>query len=128
MRYLSAEEILQVHFQLIEDYGGSHGIRDSERLQSVILAPQQVAFGTEQYPGLFEKAAVYARNIIGDHPFSDGNKRTGTTVAGIFLIRNGYEIDCSNQELEDFAVKVATDKLDVPVIATWLKEHSKKAE
>lgn len=126
MKYLSAEEILRLHFQVIEDYGGSHGIRSEARLKSVVVAPQQTIFGSDQYPNLFEKAAVYMRNIIGDHPFADGNKRTGTVVAGIFLIRNGCEIYCSTKELEDFAVKVATAKLDIPVIAKWLETHSRK--
>lgn len=128
MYYLSAEEILQLHFQVIEDFGGSHGVRDERRLKSVIEAPQQEIFGAEQYPNLFEKAAVYMRNIIGDHPFSDGNKRTGTVVSGVFLLRNGYEIIVPNQDLENFAVKVATDKLDIPVVAQWLERHSKKKE
>lgn len=126
MHYLSAEEILRLHFQVIEDFGGSHGVRSEGRLKSVVLAPRQSVFGIDQYQTMHEKAAVYVRNIIGDHPFADGNKRTGMVVAGIFLMRNGYEVDCENQQLEDFAVKVATDKLDVPVIASWLEEHSKK--
>lgn len=126
MHYLSAEEILRLHFQVIEDFGGSHGVRSEGRLKSVVLAPRQSVFCIDQYQTMHEKAAVYVRNIIGDHPFADGNKRTGMVVAGIFLMRNGYEVDCENQQLEDFAVKVATDKLDVPVIASWLEEHSKK--
>lgn len=126
MRYLTAEEVLQLHFQVIEDYGGSHGVRSEDRLNSVVLAPQQSVFGADQYVAVYQKAAVYMRNIIGDHPFADGNKRTGIVVASIFLMQNGYEIESSTQEIEDFAVKVATDKLDVPVIAQWLEAHSKK--
>lgn len=126
MQYLSVEDILRLHFQVIEDYGGSHGVRSEGRLESVVFAPQQSVFGNDQYQTIYEKAAVYARNIIGDHPFADGNKRTGMTVAGVFLIRNGHEINCSDQQLEDFALSVATDKLDVPAVADWLAAHSKK--
>jgi death-on-curing protein len=122
--YLSAEEILRLHFQVIKDYGGSHGVRDEGRLLSAELAPQQVVFDQEQYETVFEKAAVYFRNIIADHPFVDGNKRTATTVCGIFLSRNGHRLTAAPKELEDFAVKIATDHLDVPVIAAWLKSHS----
>ncbi len=124
MRYLTAEEILHLHFQVIEDFGGSHGVRSESRLLSVISAPQQVIFGEEQYPGVFDKAAVYMRNIIGDHPFVDGNKRTAVTVCGIFLARNGARFMATPGELEDFAVHVATDHLDVPAIAAWLTTHS----
>lgn len=125
MRYLTLEEILLLHFQVIEDYGGSHGVRDDERLKSVVLAPQQEAFGIEQYPDIHEKAAVYMRNIIADHAFTDGNKRTGTTVAAVFLMRNGFSLTATPKGLEDFAVQVAVEHLDVPTIAAWLRAHSK---
>lgn len=115
-RYLNEEEILLAHFKLIERYGGSHGTRDIERVKSVVVAPKQEVFGAEQYLGLFEKAAVLARNIIGDHPFIDGNKRTVITVAFMFLQRNGKKFRAETGELEDFAVRIATDRLDVPTI------------
>ena len=89
-KYLSVEEILRLHHQLIEDYGGSHGVRDEGRLLSVVKAPKLAVFNQEQYITLFDKAAVYLRNLIGDHPFTDGNKRTAITVCGIFLARNGH--------------------------------------
>ena len=126
MRYLSEEEVLLIHHQLIKRYGGTHGTRDLERVKSVAAAPMQEVFGQEQYPGAFEKAAVYARNIIADHPFFDGNKRTGMAVAAMFLKRNGYQFVAKKGELEDFALKVVTEKLDVLAIATWFKPHTKK--
>lgn len=124
MRYLTLEEILRLHFQVVEDYGGSHGVRDENRLKSVVEAPKQEVLGAEQYPDLLEKAAVYLRNIIGDHPFSDGNKRTGVTVCALFLMRNKCKLTATPKDLEDFAVKVATDRLDVPVITAWLEKHT----
>jgi death-on-curing protein len=125
IQYLAEEEILLAHFKLIERYGGSHGVRDIERVKSVATAPSQEVFGAEQYPDIFQKAAVYTRNIIGDHPFTDGNKRTGITVAVIFLQRNGENFSAKQGEIEDFAVRVATDRLDVKVIAEWLRRHCK---
>lgn len=124
MRYLTLEEILRLHFQLIKDYGGSHGVRDDERVESVVLTPQQEVFGVEQYPDIHEKAAVYMRNIIADHAFTDGNKRSGVTVAGVFLRRNGISLTATPRELEDFAVQAAVEHLEVPVIAAWLRAHS----
>ncbi|MCA9323638.1 type II toxin-antitoxin system death-on-curing family toxin [Candidatus Saccharibacteria bacterium] len=126
MYYLTAEDILYLHFRVIEDYGGSHGIRDENRLKSVVNAPKQEAFGVEQYSDVFQKAAVYARNIIADHLFVDGNKRSGITAASIFLIKNGHRICASQKELEDFAVQIAVEHLDIPVIAAWFKAQSKK--
>ncbi len=127
MDYLTAEEILFLHFKVIDDFGGSHGVREESRLLSLAEVPRQEVFGAEQYPGVHEKAAVYMRNIIGDHPFSDGNKRTGTVAAGVFLGRNGIKLTAKPKELEDFAVQIAVGCLDIPVIAAWLKAHSKKA-
>ena len=126
IRYLTLEEILQLHFFAIEDFGGSHGVRDESRLQSVVAAPAQAVFGQDQYESLYEKAAVYTRNIIGDHPFADGNKRTGIMTGVIFLMRNGFSLTASPTELEDFAVTVATEGLDVEAIAAWLEQQSKK--
>ena len=126
MNYLSVEEIIHLHTRIIDDFGGSHGVRDDKRLKSVVEAPKQEVFSEEQYKTVFEKAAVYMRNIIGDHPFSDGNKRTGTAVVGVFLLRNRYVMTATNQELEDFAVKVAVEHLGVDEIAKWLECHSTK--
>ena len=125
VKYVTLEEILRLHFQVIEDFGGSHGIREENRLKSVTEAPKQVIFGGEQYPSLYQKAAVYLRNIVGDHPFNDGNKRTAITVCGIFLIRNGTGLKAMPKELEDFTMKVATEHLEIDEIATWLKTHSR---
>lgn len=123
-KYITLEEILRLHFQVIEDFGGSHGVRDEGRLKSVVQAPKQVLFDKEQYSSLYEKAAVYLRNIIGDHPFSDGNKRTAVTVCGIFLARNGSDLRADPKDLENFIIKVATHHLKVGEIATWLELRS----
>lgn len=125
MTYLTLEEILRLHFQVIEDFGGSHGVRDESRLKSLSEAPRQSVFGQEQYPTLHDKAAVYLRNIVGDHPFVDGNKRTALAACGIFLARNGQSLTAKPKELEDFAVRVAKEHLDIAQITAWLKAHSK---
>lgn len=125
-QYLSLEEILRLHFQVIEDFGGLHGVREEGRILSVVEAPQQIIFGAEQYLTMHEKAAVYMRNIIADHPFIDGNKRTGVTVAGVFLLRNNIVLSANPKELEDFTVRVATEHLSVPDIAAWLEQYASK--
>lgn len=124
MQYLTAEEILLIHHQLIERYGGLHGTRNLSRVKSAALAPSQYVFKEEQYKTIFEKAAVYARNIIIDHPFYDGNKRTGITTAVMFLVKSGYNFKAQEGEIEDFAVKIAVGKPDITDIAMWLKQHT----
>lgn len=110
---------------IIEDYGGSHGVRDEERLRSLVEAPQMLAFGVERYETVYEKAAVYMRNCIADHIFVDGNKRTGTTLAALFLIRSGRQLAATPQELEDFAVDVVVKRLSVDEITEWLMCHAR---
>lgn len=124
MNYLDIEEILQLHFQIVHDFGGSHGVRDERRIQSVFEAPKQSIFGKDQYETVYEKAAVYIRNIIGDHPFSDGNKRAAITVAGIFLMRNGRHLTATPKDLEDYAVRVAVERIDIEAIAMWLEANT----
>lgn len=126
MNYFDFEELLWLHFKIVDDYGGSHGVRDEGRLESALAAPWQEAFGQALYDTVFEKAAVYLRAIIADHPFVDGNKRIAVTLAVLFLNRNGRVLSASPKKLEDFAVQVAVEHLDIPTIAAWLEAHSKK--
>ena len=125
IEYLTVEEILRLHYQVIEDFGGSHGIRDEGRLESVINAPAVYIFGKDQYVSIYDKAAVYLRNIIKDHPFLDGNKRTGLIVCAIFLIRNKYIIKAAPEVLENFTLAVATEHLSIDEISNWLKVNTK---
>lgn len=124
MRIFSVDDIELIHMQIVDASGGSHGTRDRGRLESVVATQTQSVFGEELYKTLFEKAAALCRGIIGDHPFVDGNKRTGIMTALIFLERNGIPTKVEDKELEDFAVQIATEHLDVPTIAKWLEKHS----
>jgi death-on-curing protein len=124
IKYLTLGEILRIHFQVIEDFGGTHGVRDEGRLKSVVEAPKQIIFGKEQYPSLHAKAAVYLRNVIGDPPFSDGNKHTAVTLCGVFLARNGIILKADPKDLEIFTVKVAIHHLQIDEITIWLKDNT----
>ena len=127
MSAFSIEELLFLHYKIIEDFGGSHGVRDENRLASAVASPWQTAFGAELYPTIFEKAAVYIRSIIGDHPFIDGNKRTAVTVGVLLLSRHNLKLEAAPKALEDFAVQVAVDHLDIPAIAAWLEANTATA-
>jgi len=111
---------------VIDETGGSHGLRDPHAIATLEELPKQKAFGQELYPGLFLKAAVYMRNIMFAHPFIDGNKRTAITAADIFLQLNGYQIAVKKGEIENFALFVIAKKLDLENIAEWLKKNSRK--
>lgn len=123
MNILSLEQLLEIHSLVAETTGGSMGLRDLGRLEAAIAAQTQNVFGEELYPGIVDKTAALIRGIIADHPFVDGNKRTAM-LAGLTLLEvNGIRFAAKPGEVEDFAVKIATDKLDVPAIVLWLREH-----
>ena len=126
MNYLSAEDILAVHSVVIDETGGSHGVRDRNAIASLEYLPRQGAFGKELYPTLFLKAAIYVRNIIFSRPFIDGNKRTAMATADVFLQSNGYEIAIPKGGVKKFALSVIKQKLGLEKIAEWLKKNSKK--
>ncbi len=123
--YLTKEQLLLIHSMLIDEIGGAHGVRDYHILLGLEHLPKQTFDGEELYPTIFLKAALYARNIIQNHPFLDGNKRTGMTAAAIFLGKNGYTFLARKGEIEKFALKIAKAKLELEKIAAWLKHHSK---
>ncbi len=124
MNALSLEQLLEIHALVVESTGGSIGLRDLGRLEAAIATQTQNVFGEELYPTIIDKAAAMIRGIIADHPFVDGNKRTAM-LAGLTLLKvNHVQFRAESGEIEDFAVKVATHKLDIPAIVSWLHEHT----
>src|SRR3990170_2951275 len=125
--YLTSEQVLFIHYRLIEETGGSHGIRDIALLQSAVARPMATFGSDDLYPDIFSKAAALMHSIIKNHPFVDGNKRTAITAASLFLIRNGFQIKAANKELERFALKAASTNIELEEIAGWFRKHSKPA-
>lgn len=124
--YLSFEQVLFIHKKLIEAYGGSDGIRDEKLLDSAVFRPQTSAFGEDAYPDLFTKAAVLMHSIVKNHPFVDGNKRTGFGAMHLMLSANGYELKASIEEVIELGINVAKGELNEKTITAWIKTHSKK--
>jgi death-on-curing protein len=127
VKCLKLEHLLELHVLVLQETGGGEGLRDLGRLEAALAAQQQEVFGEILYKTLYEKAAAMMRSIIGGHPFVDGNKRTATLACLTFLKLNDCACTATQKELEDFAVAVAVEHLEIPVIAAWLKAHSKKA-
>lgn len=124
MKYLTPEQILFLHARLISETGGSQGIRDLGLLVSAAGRPQAAFEGSDLYPDLFTKAAALMHSLIQNHPFVDGNKRTGIAAAALFLQVNGFRLIATNPEVENFTLSVARGEQEVPDIASWLKHHS----
>lgn len=111
---------------VIEETGGLHGVRNPHAILSLVALPQQRVFSRELYSTIWRKAAIYTRGIIADHPFLDGNKRTGMAAATVFLQLNGYTVTARSGEIETFALAVAKKKLALPQIARWWQQHCRK--
>lgn len=126
MKYLTAEQALFIHSRLIDETGGSHGIRDLGLLQSAVLRPMATFGGKDLYPDIFQKAAALMESLIKNHPFIDGNKRTAISSTGIFLRINGYSLETSQKELEDFTLRIATGKISFNDAEKWFKKYSRK--
>lgn len=127
MRHVSAMDILAVHDRIIEETGGSLGVRDVHLLGSIAERPKVSFGGTEQFPDLFTKAAVLLESIATYHVFIDGNKRTALTVAGVFLMLNGYQIKLPLKESESFLLAVAQRLKSIDETAAWLKKRTRRA-
>ena len=127
MNYLTVEQVLFLHARLIEETGGSHGVRDVALLESAVARPRATFDEVELYPDLFCKAAALMDSLIGNHPFIDSNKRTGIAAAALFLRQNSRYLKATNPELEAFTLYVTESRPDISEIAAWLKTHSAPA-
>ncbi len=126
MRYLTLLEVLELHRQIIEQSGGALGIRDLGLLESAIAQLLMTFGGEDLYPSVIEKAVAIGFSIIMNHPFVDGNKRTGHAAMEVFLILNGMEISAGvdEQEQEQIILAVASGKIEHKTFVKWLKERT----
>ncbi len=123
-RFLSVSDVLGFHEDQLANYGGAPGVRDMGLLESAVAMPM-AGFGDQYlHADLFEMAAAYLYHIVSNHPFVDGNKRTGTVTALAFLMLNGIEPEIENEELEQFVRSVAEGKADKAAAAEFFREHS----
>lgn len=126
--FLGLEDILEIHQDQISRYGGSPEIRDKGLLLSALAMPQAQFGGKQLHQDIFEMAAAYLFHIVSNHPFVDGNKRTGTMAAFMFLGLNGIALVASGKVLGDFVFEVAQGKVKKAEVAHFLKTYSKKIE
>jgi death-on-curing protein len=120
------KEVEQLHRILIDKFGGSHGIRDNAALESAIARPSQTSDSSELYPSVLEKAAALIESILINHPFIDGNKRTGYTLLRFFLIQNEMDITASQDNKYEFVIDIASGALKYEGIVSWLTLNTKK--
>jgi death on curing protein len=123
--WIDREDALAIHDMMLAQHGGLAGIRDSGLLESSLGRPRHLLVYYK--PTLHDLAAAYAYAIVQDHPFMDGNKRTGFMVAATFLEVNGVELTASETEMVGAILALADRKLSEKKIATWLRANSRSA-
>ena len=119
--YLDIEQVMRLHVSMIERYGGTEGIRDVGLLQSAVAMPQMAYGGDYLHADIFEMAAAYVYHLVQNHPFLDGNKRTGAAAAIVFLAMNDIQIEADENGLVDLTLSVARGKSGKPEIAEFFR-------
>lgn len=123
MKILDKRQILLLHDALIKETGGANGIRDEGLLESAVYAPMQTYLNQSAYPSLQQKAARLGYGIVRNHPFVDGNKRTGAHAMLVFLALNGVELDYTQEQLANIFLDVADSKIGYDELLEWILAH-----
>lgn len=122
MIYISVEQVIKIHDDLIKELGGMPGIRDKGLLESAVTSPMMSCFGEEMYKSVYTKASAYLFFLCKNHPFFDANKRTSSKTALMFLRANGKYPKYSDSEFEEFVVSVAEGSKDIEAISKYLQK------
>ena len=123
VKILSKDGILELHKDLINKYGGTHGVRDEALFDSAVNAPFQSFGGVDFYPSIEEKAARLGYGLAANHPFHDGNKRIGAHAMLAFLLINDIELNCSPKELSDMFLSIADGTSNETDLLKWVQSH-----
>ncbi len=123
MRILSLQQVIKLHDDLIQAFGGTSDIHDIRLLESALAAPFQTFDGEDLYPSLQAKAAQLGFGIAANHAFQDGNKRTGAHAMLVFLALNGIELSYTQEELASTFWAVADGKMDSAALLQWVIAH-----
>jgi death-on-curing protein len=123
MRYLTLDRVLTIQRRLIDEIGGSHGVRDMNGVDSAVAQPQQTMFGEDLYPTLPEKAGALGYSLVANHGFVDGNKRVGYSAMEAFLLMNGHELSSSTEDGERVILAVAAGEMGREDFTEWVRQH-----
>jgi death-on-curing protein len=122
-RYLTLEEVLELHRLTLEQFGGLDGVRDLGGLESALAQPQMTFGGQDLYPSLAEKAGALGFSLVCNHPFVDGNKRVGHAAMETFLVLNGWELAARVDEQEQIVWRLAAGSLKREELTAWVQSH-----
>jgi len=121
MKNLTVPQIIRMHELLIEQTGGTFGVRDNRLLESALYSPFQTFGGKELYPTILDKVSRITFGIISNHPFIDGNKRIGILVMLTTLELNNIQLNCTDDELIHLGLKLASGEMSNEDLLLWIK-------
>ncbi|MDD5307026.1 MAG: type II toxin-antitoxin system death-on-curing family toxin [Deltaproteobacteria bacterium] len=119
--FLSVDDVIDIHTDQLARYGGEPGLRDAGLLESAVAQPMATFDGEPVHHDLFEMAAAYLFHIVANHPFVDGNKRTGLLAALVFLDLNGITVSHGSDELYELTMAVAEGRSGKREVSTCLR-------
>lgn len=122
-KFLSVQEVIEIHLDQVASFGGTAGVRDEGLLESALYQPQATFSREYLHSTIYEQAAAYLYHIAKNHPFIDGNKRTAFAVMDTFLRINNYILNTNNEEIYILVLKVAEGSFDKKEIAQYLEQH-----
>ena len=123
---LGYRQVLWIYRRVIEETGGTFGLRDEGLLRSALARPQASFGGQDLYPTLFEKGAALLESLVMNHPFADGNKRVAWECLDMVLELNGHRLTTSHKENFKLVMRVIERKATVQDVADWLKKHLRR--
>ena len=125
MIWITVEDVIRLHSQVIQATGGLDGIRDRSVLESAVYAPLQTFGGKELFPSEIEKIARLGYGLASNHAFVDGNKRIGALLTQLLLQWNGYRLELEVGELEDMFISIADNAANETGLLEWIHRHLK---
>ena len=123
---ITLHQVEHIHKILIEQFGGSHGIRDYSTLLSALSRPYSTFDNNELYPTVIQKAAALIESILNNHPFVDGNKRTGYVLMRLLLMEHGLDIMATQDQKYQFVISIASGEFNFNEIQSWLEQNTYK--
>ena len=122
MRWVQIDRVVAIHRRQISEHGGDDGVRDMGLLESALARPQNIE-AYEPEADIARLAAAYGFGIIKNHPFIDGNKRTGYVVTELFVVKNGYRLIAEPADKYLTFLSLAEGSLSEDELAAWLRER-----
>ena len=121
--FLRVDQVLRIHADQIAAFGGADGVRDMGLLGSAVASPSAGFGGAYLNADLYEMAAALLFNLVKNHPFLDGNKRTGALAAVVFLELNGVDMDVPEEQFQDLVLRVAAGQAGKEEVTAFFRTH-----